>query len=274
MGTTGEEVGDGRMPDAEMQVAATGTGARDRLLHTLRTWSKARAAFGDPLSPKGPLSMVPLLPDQFVHVYDHARGRLLFAQGYERVLGFPDGEMSVELALDLIHPDDAPMMMRILEAAARCMHSVKPAIRPFESVLSLDCRMRKANGAYVKVLRQVTVCEVDEEMDEVRCTLNISKDISNIKHSDHIGWQALGRGIEDIDLAALVAENANLLYRPTARERDVLRLIAEGRSSREIGEYLGLSTHTVNTHRRNLLRNTGLANAAELVLKATSLGWI
>jgi DNA-binding CsgD family transcriptional regulator/tetratricopeptide (TPR) repeat protein len=49
----------------------------------------------------------------------------------------------------------------------------------------------------------------------------------------------------------------------SAREVDVLRLIAVGRSNREIGEELFISGHTVANHVRSILRKTGAANRTE-----------
>ena len=49
----------------------------------------------------------------------------------------------------------------------------------------------------------------------------------------------------------------------TARELDVLRLIAEGRSNREIGEELFISQHTAANHVRSILQKTGCVNRAE-----------
>lgn len=51
----------------------------------------------------------------------------------------------------------------------------------------------------------------------------------------------------------------------TPREREVLLLIAEGLSSREIGERLAMSARTVETHRTHLRRKLRLGSAAALV---------
>ncbi|HET9976395.1 MAG TPA: response regulator transcription factor [Burkholderiaceae bacterium] len=51
----------------------------------------------------------------------------------------------------------------------------------------------------------------------------------------------------------------------TPREDEVLALIAEGLSSRDIGERLGMGVRTVETHRTNLRRKLGLASPAALV---------
>ena len=51
----------------------------------------------------------------------------------------------------------------------------------------------------------------------------------------------------------------------TAREREVLRLIAEGRSSKEAGTLLGISAKTAETHRANLMRKLGAHSVSQLV---------
>ena len=60
----------------------------------------------------------------------------------------------------------------------------------------------------------------------------------------------------------------------TAREVQVLRLIAMGRSNREIGTLLGLSANTVAVHRTNLMATLGVHKAAELVLIAVRKGLV
>jgi len=54
----------------------------------------------------------------------------------------------------------------------------------------------------------------------------------------------------------------------TSREREILQLIAEGRSNKEIAASLNLSLHTVETHRRNLQEKLNLHSFAELILYA------
>ena len=60
----------------------------------------------------------------------------------------------------------------------------------------------------------------------------------------------------------------------TAREIQVLRLIAMGKTNREIGTMLGLSANTVAVHRTNLMSTLGVHKAAELVLIAVRKGLV
>jgi DNA-binding NarL/FixJ family response regulator len=60
----------------------------------------------------------------------------------------------------------------------------------------------------------------------------------------------------------------------SAREIQVLRLIAMGRTNREIGKLLGVSANTVAVHRTNLMATLGVHKAAELVLIAVRKGLV
>ena len=58
------------------------------------------------------------------------------------------------------------------------------------------------------------------------------------------------------------------------REREILQLIAEGHSSKEIAEILSISPATVDTHRTHILQKLDVHNTAELVLYAVRRGVI
>lgn len=60
--------------------------------------------------------------------------------------------------------------------------------------------------------------------------------------------------------------------RLTARERQVLQLIAEGLTSAQIGDRLHIAASTVEVHRRNLMRKLDLHNVAELTRYAITQG--
>ena len=54
----------------------------------------------------------------------------------------------------------------------------------------------------------------------------------------------------------------------TSREREVIQLVAEGKSTKEVAVTLGLSVKTADTHRSNLMRKLGVHSVSELVLYA------
>ena len=60
----------------------------------------------------------------------------------------------------------------------------------------------------------------------------------------------------------------------TEREREVMQLIAEGKSNKEVAQQLDLSVKTVDSHRRNLKVKLGIHETAGLVRHALKLGLV
>jgi RNA polymerase sigma factor (sigma-70 family) len=88
-----------------------------------------------------------------------------------------------------------------------------------------------------------------------------SPEISKMLVEDYIR-EIRTRGVED---------SYDLL---TPREREILQLLAEGKSNKEIAQALNLSLYTVETHRRNLQEKLSLHSLAELILYAVRKGLI
>ena len=59
--------------------------------------------------------------------------------------------------------------------------------------------------------------------------------------------------------------NSNLPLRVTAREREIIQLLAEGKSSKEVAVELGISVKTAETHRANLMRKLDCHSVVDLV---------
>ena len=60
----------------------------------------------------------------------------------------------------------------------------------------------------------------------------------------------------------------------TPRERQVLKMVAEGKTSKDIAELLSISTRTVEHHRANLLKKLNINNTADLIKYAINKGYI
>jgi DNA-binding NarL/FixJ family response regulator len=62
--------------------------------------------------------------------------------------------------------------------------------------------------------------------------------------------------------------------RPTPRQREVLRLIAEGRTMKEVAAILNISTRTAESHKYDMMRELGVETTAELVQFAVKIGLV
>ena len=60
----------------------------------------------------------------------------------------------------------------------------------------------------------------------------------------------------------------------TKRESEILALLADGLTGREIATWLHVSNHTIESHRKNMMVKMGARNTVHLVVKAVRMGII
>jgi len=60
----------------------------------------------------------------------------------------------------------------------------------------------------------------------------------------------------------------------TATETGIVKMIAEGKTTKEIAAQKNISFHTVMTHRKNIFRKLGVNSSSELIMYAIRAGWI
>ena len=107
------------------------------------------------------------------------------------------------------------------------------------------------NGALGYVLKELPSEELVKAIREVRA-----------------GRRYLSEALAQIRIEDLQNDSTGGPEKPellTARQREIVQLVAEGKSSREIAGRLGLSSRTVETHRANAMRALGINKQTELV---------
>jgi DNA-binding NarL/FixJ family response regulator len=85
---------------------------------------------------------------------------------------------------------------------------------------------------------------------------------------------AAGELVEMVATGAALDDEGDDFQRLTPRERQVLKLLAEGKTSREIAAYLGVSVKTAMTHRNNVMAKLDLHSRSEVVKYALRKGVI
>jgi DNA-binding NarL/FixJ family response regulator len=105
---------------------------------------------------------------------------------------------------------------------------------------------------------------------------SIASELANAVRTVAGGQRYLGPGVVDRMFDWFQASRSDLdaLSRLNAVERQILRLVAEGKSNAEAASILGLSPRTVETYRAGLTHRLGLADVPSLVKFAIRLGII
>ena len=188
--------------------------------------------------------------------------------GFEVVGEASDGRQAVELA-ETLKPDVAVLDIAMpnlsgIEAAKRisaALPNTPIVILSMHSDESYVLRALKA-GAKGYLLKDSAEGDLIQAIRSVHAgKAFFSPEISRMLVDDYIREIRM-RGVDD---------SYELL---TAREREILQLLAEGKSNKDIANLLNLSLYTVETHRRNLQDKLNLHSVAELILYAVRKGVI
>lgn len=110
--------------------------------------------------------------------------------------------------------------------------------------------------------------------DQQELVSAIRKIAAGEKHFSEKVLQALKDGKTDSSQFSLRPTDSVLLSTLTEREVEILRLLAEGLSNKEIGDKIFISHRTVDTHRTNLMKKLDVHNVAGLIRFAIRNGLI
>jgi DNA-binding NarL/FixJ family response regulator len=151
----------------------------------------------------------------------------------------------------------------------------------------MDCAMAGTSGlaAIPGVLEQcpdaaVLMLSMHREQTLVRQALQsgargyILKDALDLNLPDAVKRAAAGETVLDPKLAAPAPLKGERQHGLSARELEVLQLICDGYSNREIATRLDLSVNTISVHRANIMNTLGVHNTAELVVYAIQHGLV
>ena len=193
----------------------------------------------------------------------------------EHILGFTSAEFlqkGMDFGLSLIHPDDIEDYQKALKFVWDFLLSL-PAIKRKYFKTSADFRICTRAGVYKRVLQQNTSLQTDKSGNIVLLLMVLS-DISHLKKET--GVSAAIISTENEGYLVWDAKDSQLKNQIafSKRERELIKYLAEGFSTKQIANRLNLSEYTVSTHRRNMLDKTKLPNARALVSYAINHGML
>lgn len=196
----------------------------------------------------------------------------LVSESVTEILGYDPEEMSVAFMLDKLHPADKAYFLNFEYKVVEFFKSL-----PFDKIeyykVQYDFRIKAKNGNYIRLLHQAV--QIDYDKDNFYRTLCLETDISHVKPEGTPCFSIIGLEGEpsyyNIKDTEIFKKSYDLF---TRREREILKLIIEGKSSRSIADELYISLHTVNAHRKSILNKAGTKTPLDLVRKVINEGWV
>jgi len=154
-------------------------------------------------------------------------------------------------------------------------------------VIVMDCAMPGTNGlvATRRILEKspnvaILMLSMHAEMTLVKQALDagargyILKNALDLDLAAAVSRVAAGETVLDPNVSPTASLKGEQTHSLTPRELEVLQLICDGHSNREIAEQLSLSANTVAVHRANIMNALGIHKTAELVVYAIHHGLV
>lgn len=203
--------------------------------------------------------------------YDFISKNFEFATGLKRQDFLNNG---IPHYLSLIHPEEIQTWLGILQELMTYCTSVYSAKELNRLDFQFNYRLRNGNDTYINILENQVNLKADVD----------GKPVVGLGH-----FTVIGDGMQLPVRASIRYLNEKKEYETvfhktygallledkiSDRERDVIRLLAMGYDNQSIADKLFISSHTVKTHRKNLLNKTQSKNTAQLLVQCMREGLI
>jgi DNA-binding CsgD family transcriptional regulator len=195
----------------------------------------------------------------------------------ESVSGYKNEEVmsrGMEFLFACLHPEDVVILQeKIYPQIADTLRELAKKEDIKNSVTKFNYRFKIKSGVYLNFLEHLYVLETDQAGNPALFLGNII-----ILETDEVLPLRLtikitcgNDSLETIHSGIYTPEKPGL-GSITPREMDILRKLAMGKTSKQIGKELSISHHTVDTHRRNLLKKLKCNSVVELTRLAFQNG--
>lgn len=207
---------------------------------------------------------------QFFYIADMLQLKVLYTcSTIKDILGIQPEDFEPGMEFESTHPDE---MQRHAVSRSRMIKLCNELYATGEdyALMSTNLRFQHQDGHYINFLIQGYAFANRLPRPSIYC-LFIKTDIDwfgPIKHgyNNYVGKDLSYFRIPDKELIL-----TGCVF--TDRELDIIHLIRKGMDSKTIGQKLFLSPHTIDTHRRNILKKTDKTNVSDLIIELQEKGF-
>jgi|GEM_PF-2383911 len=209
-----------------------------------------------------------LFPNEAIYVVDYKAIQIEpLSNNFKRITGIDTPLKNEVTALyEHVHTDNLQPFLRYTEKVLR--YGYENAGRAYATEQDFNLNIYRTIHNRI-VLKSTAILQYDSE-NKIRYSVGKIMDVTGLIPFQHFGYKFAGPNSQKIYTAfAGLHEFEQIL---TNRELEILHLVGHGMHTRQIAEKLHLSRHTVDTHKRNIIRKLEASNSIDAFNKAQSMG--
>lgn len=208
------------------------------------------------------------LPNQFYYVINNVSKECVYvSENITDLTGYLPEEWTYQHICESIHLDDKPFVDKALYACFKLnMSPVK--YRPVKDAMVINYRVTHKNGYYMHILRNGYCSSMDADNNMMHNT-SMCMIISDFKRDtkQSMFLKEGNKVIVELHSNNQKGINWDILSK---REKEITKLLCEKMTSEHISKQLFISKHTVDTHRRKILKKLNIKNTTELLFSNIS----
>jgi len=225
-----------------------------------------QASFLDDLSSQNNVAILlwsTATPTRFLYMTD--RSKLL---GYDAASY--TGENGTDFSFSKVHPDCLHAGY-LMNGKAFNEHIEKKLTPADKVIMSMDSLYKIQDGTYIHFLQQVNLLEANS-LGQPLVALSFISDISHIKKPGTYNMTIVSDKYTELYQYNADKRCLDPIKPLSEQEKNVLQLLGQGMTTKEIADSLFISPHTVDTHRRNLIQKTNCIDTTAVVTYARMTG--
>jgi DNA-binding CsgD family transcriptional regulator len=209
-----------------------------------------------------------LFPNEAIYIVDYKAAQIEpLSDNFHKIIGIDlPHKNDVEILYEHVHKDNIQPFLRYTERLIR--YGLTNHERRFVEENDFNLNLYKTIYGRV-ILKSTTILQYDSE-NRVRYSVGKLMDVTGLIPFNQFGYKFTGpRSQKTYAAFEGLHEFEHIL---SGRELEILRFVGLGMRTQQIAEKLYLSRHTVDTHKRNIIRKLEASNSIDAFNKAQTMG--
>lgn len=202
---------------------------------------------------------IPKFPEEGIYIYSFAKGRMIYARGWQEVLGYQDDEITMLKIVNMTAPDYAPFVHEVNDKALMFIHKTTSDLDKYSFLI--ESKKLHKNGAEVPIVARVGVFEhLDGKVLSIIGRFQVNRSLTFGKVMRYAAFGPEKAGFEE-------ELNKTLFYQYAIsnKEKEALAMVAKGYSFKEIASSFNVSQSAIEKRIIPLYKRFNVKSLTHLV---------